>query len=51
MRENLSITIAKLALQLGLSRSRVNKQIAKLKADGLIEREGVNKGCYWIVKE
>jgi predicted HTH transcriptional regulator len=51
MRENPSITIEELVLQLGLSRSGVNKQIAKLKADGVIEREGPDKGGYWVVLE
>ncbi len=51
MRENPSITIAELVLQLGLSRSGINKQIAKLKADGLIEREGSDKSGWWIVKK
>ena len=50
MRENPSITIAELILRLGLSRSGVNKQIAKLKADGVIEREGSDKSGRWIVK-
>ncbi len=49
MRENPSITIAELVLRLGLSRSGVNKQIAKLKAAGVIEREGSDKGAYWLV--
>lgn len=49
MRENPSITIAELVLRLGLSRSGVNKQIAKLKADGLIEREGSDKSGRWII--
>ena len=49
MRENPSITIAELVLRLGLSRSGVNKQIAKLKAAGVIEREGSDKGGYWLV--
>ena len=51
MRETPSITIAELVLQLRLSRSGVNKQIAKLKADGVIEREGSDKSGRWMVKE
>lgn len=51
MRENPSITIAELVLRLGLSRSGVNKQIAKLKADGVIEHKGPDKGGYWVVLE
>ena len=50
MRENPSITIAELVSELGMSRSGISKQIAKLKADGVIEREGSDKGGYWIVK-
>lgn len=49
MRENPSITIAELVLRLGLSRSGINNQIAKLKAAGVIEREGSDKGGYWLV--
>ena len=51
MRKNPSITIAELVLQLGLSRSGVNKQIAKLKTDGVIEREGSDKSGQWVVRE
>ena len=50
MRENPSITIAELVSELGMSRSGVNKQIAKLKADGVIEREGSDKSGRWIAK-
>jgi len=49
MRENPSITIAELLTELGMSRSGVNKQIAKLKAEGAIEREGSDKRGYWVV--
>ena len=49
MRKNPSITIAELVAELGMSRSGVNKQIAKLKAEGVIEREGADKGGYWVV--
>jgi len=49
MRENPSITIAELVSELGMSRSGVSKQIAKLKAEGVIEREGSDKGGYWVV--
>ena len=48
MRENPGITIEELVSQLGLSRSGVNKHIAKLKADGIIEREGSDKSGRWI---
>lgn len=50
MRKNPSITIAELVAELGMSRSGVNKQIAKLKAEGVIEREGSDKSGQWRVK-
>lgn len=49
MRKNPGITIAELVSELGMSRSGVSKQIAKLKADGVIEREGSDKRGYWVV--
>ena len=49
MRENPSITIAELVSELGMSRSGISKQIAKLKADRVIEREGSDKSGRWIV--
>ena len=49
MRKNPSITIAELVAELGMSRSGVNKQIAKLKADGVIERDGSDKSGRWRV--
>ena len=49
MRKNPSITIAELVSELGMSRSGISKQIAKLKADGVIEREGSDKKGYWVV--
>ena len=50
MRENPSITIAELVSELGMSRSGISKQIAKLKAEGVIEREGSDKSGRWIAK-
>ena len=50
MRENPSITNAELVSELGMSRSGVSKQIAKLKAEGVIEREGSDKRGYWVVR-
>ena len=49
MRENPSITMAELVSELGMSRSGISKQIAKLKAEGVIEREGSDKSGRWIV--
>ena len=49
MRKNPSITVAEMVPQLGLSRRGVNKKIAKLKAVGVIEREGSHKNRQWIV--
>ena len=41
---------ASLAEKIGISVKAVEKQLAKLKSDGLIERNGPAKGGTWIVK-
>ena len=41
---------ATLAEKLGISAKAVEKQLAKLKSDGVIERKGPAKGGEWIVK-
>jgi len=43
------ITIRKLAGQLGLSTTAIEKNIDKLKKAGLIQRIGPAKGGYWLV--
>ena len=41
---------AYLAERLGISAKAVEKHLARLKADGIIERIGPAKGGYWKVK-
>lgn len=49
MQENRGITIIEIASAIGLTTRAVEKQIAKLKKEGLITREGPEKGGFWIV--
>lgn len=44
-----SLTAVALAAQIGITPKAVEKQIARLKADGLIERIGPDKGGHWQV--
>jgi predicted ArsR family transcriptional regulator len=39
----------KLAEVIGITPKAVEKHLAKLKAEGLIKREGPDKGGYWTV--
>ena len=41
---------ATLAEKIGISAKAVEKQLAKLKADGIIDRKGPAKGGEWVVK-
>lgn len=41
---------ASLAKKIGISAKAVEKQLAKLKADGIIDRKGPAKGGEWVVK-
>ena len=45
------LSAAALAKQIGLSAKTIEKHLAKLKADGTIERIGPAKGGYWKVKQ
>ena len=45
------LSAAALAKQIGLSAKTIEKHLAKLKADGIIERIGPAKGGYWKVKQ
>lgn len=49
MRTAPTITIADLAVQVGISDRAVKKQIEKLKAQNRIRRIGPDKGGYWEV--
>ena len=49
MTENPTITTALLAQEIGIGTRAVDKQIAKLKALGQLQRVGADKGGYWKV--
>jgi len=49
IKNNARITIKELAGQLNLSTRAIEKNIAKLKTDGIIERIGADKGGRWKV--
>ncbi len=42
-------TTANLASEIGVTAKAIEKQLAKLKAEGLIKREGSDRGGYWVV--
>ena len=44
-----TLSAKQLAQQLGLSSRAIEKNIAQLKADGLLKRVGAAKGGYWEV--
>ena len=48
--ENGKLMAAGLAAEIGVTAKAVEKHLAKLKAEGLIEREGPDKGGSWKVK-
>lgn len=48
--ENGELSAAALAKKIGISAKAVEKHLANLKADGIIERIGPAKGGYWKVK-
>ena len=49
--EDGTLTMAALARRIGITTKAVEKQIARLKADGILERIGPDKGGRWhIVK-
>ena len=48
--EDSKLSAASLAERLGISAKAVEKHLARLKADGIIERIGPAKGGYWKVK-
>ncbi|MCR5710579.1 MAG: winged helix-turn-helix transcriptional regulator [Bacteroidales bacterium] len=43
------LTTRKLAEAIGITPKAIEKQLAKLKAEGLIERDGPDKGGKWKV--
>ena len=44
---NPQITIDELSVTIGIAASKVKENLSKLKAKGLIERVGADKGGYW----
>ena len=49
MRKKAGMSQKTLAKKIGVSAKAIEKQLAKLKADGLIERKGPAKGGAWVV--
>ena len=43
------ITSAQMAEILGINRSAVSKHLKKMQEDGIIKREGPDKGGKWVV--
>lgn len=51
IKENPSVTIGELAIQLEISDRAIKKQLFKLKEKGLLKRIGPDKGGHWEVQE
>ena len=51
MQNDPAITIADLALRVGITERAIKKQIGKMKAQGRIQRIGPDKGGRWEVAE
>jgi ATP-dependent DNA helicase RecG len=51
MRDDPTITIADLALRIGITEGAIKKQIRKMKAQGRIQRIVPDKGGHWQVAE
>ena len=51
MQNDPAITIADLALRVGITEWAIKKQIRKMKAQGRIQRIGPDKGGHWEVVE
>ena len=47
---NSNITINELVKEVGITASKIKENLSKLKAKGLIERIGPDKGGYWRIK-
>ncbi len=50
LKEDKTLSAAKLAKKVGIGIKGVEKRLAKLKEEGLIERVGAPRGGYWVVK-
>ena len=51
MQNDPTITIADLALHIGLTQRAIKMQIGKMKVQGRIQRIGPDKGGFWQVVE
>ncbi len=51
IREDNSISISAISERLNITRSTIQKHIDNLRNDGLIRREGADKGGRWVVME
>lgn len=51
LREDPKMSASKLSKQIGISVKGVEKRLAKLREEGLIEHIGAPRGGYWIVKD
>lgn len=51
MSEDGKLSAVALAKRIGISAKAVEKHLARLKTDGLIERVGPAKGGHWVVKK
>ncbi len=47
--QNPTISAAAIAQEVGISSRAVEKQLAKLKLEGRVERVGPDKGGFWVV--
>ena len=47
--QNAKITSTEMAKNLGINRSAVSKHLKKMQEDGIIKREGPDKGGKWVV--
>ena len=43
------VSSTKMAESLGINRSAVSKHLKKMQEDGIIKREGPNKGGKWVI--
>ena len=51
IKQNQNITIPKISKSIGITTRAIEKQIAKLKEQGEIERIGPDKGGHWKVSK
>ena len=49
IRQNPNVSMSELASAVGISAKAVEKQIARMKKDGLLVRVGPDKGGYWEI--